>query len=167
MAMRPEYGQTYVARMHGCVEFAAQYLSEAGHFQTTSVLTPARWFGVNTTAVRCNGMGCLSTCLCVIVAFAHCLAQTPVSRDNSKLPDAPSASKPNEQAEPALSPETSRESRLKVLYRKSRVFPDLATNTEPLIPAEEFKLFVSNSVSAFVCIENRVCFLIWRPTQSH
>ena len=92
-------------------------------------------------------MGCLSTCLCVIVAFAHCLAQTPVSRDNSKLPDAPSASKPNEQAEPALSPETSRESRLKVLYRKSRVFPDLATNTEPLIPAEKFKLFVSNSVS--------------------
>src|SRR5262252_9662389 len=89
----------------------------------------------------------LSVCLCVIVAVAHCLAQTPVSRDNSMPPDAPSASKPNEQAEPALSPETSRESRLKVLYRKSRVFPDLATNTEPLIPAEKFKLFVSNSVS--------------------
>src|SRR5215469_12136949 len=89
----------------------------------------------------------LSVCLCVIVAVAHCLAQTPVSRDNSKLPDAPSASKPNEQAEPALSPETSRESRLKVLYRKSRVFPDLATNTEPLIPAKKFELFVSNSVS--------------------
>ena len=89
----------------------------------------------------------LSACLYISVAFAHCPAQTTVSRENLQLPDAPSASKTEQQAGPACSLKNSHESSLEILYRKSRIFPDLATRNEPLSPAKKFKLFVSNSVS--------------------
>ena len=89
----------------------------------------------------------LSTCLYISVAFAPCLAQTTVSGEKPRLPEAPSASIRKEQAEPASSPESSRKSSLEILHRKSRAFPDLATSNQPLTPAKKFKLFISNSVS--------------------
>src|SRR5215468_6836754 len=84
----------------------------------------------------------LSACLYISVAFAHCRPQT-VSKENFPLPDAPSASKTGS----ASSLKNSHKSSLEILYRKSRMFPDLATGTEPLPPAKKFELFVSNSVS--------------------
>jgi hypothetical protein len=36
---------------------------------------------------------------------------------------------------------------VRILAKKSIVFPDLATNTGPLSPQEKFKLFVNNSIS--------------------
>src|SRR5215468_8085651 len=88
----------------------------------------------------------LSACLYISVAFAHCRPQT-VSKENFPLPDAPSASKTAQQAGSASSLKNSHKSSLEILYRKSRMFPDLATGTEPLPPAKKFELFVSNSVS--------------------
>jgi len=81
------------------------------------------------------------------VAFASCRAQTTGSSENPKLPEAPSESKQTEHAGRAASPQSSYASSLEILYRESRVFPDLATSTEPLVAGEKFKLFVSNSVS--------------------
>src|SRR5262249_7306144 len=88
----------------------------------------------------------LATCLCISMACVPCLAQTKGSGENPKLPEAPSASNQKDQAGPAALPQGSHDS-LEILYRRSRVFPDLATSKEPLTPAKKFKLFVSNSVS--------------------
>src|SRR5262249_1055767 len=89
----------------------------------------------------------LSTCLFIGAVCAPCPAQTTSSGESPKLPEAPSTSKNREQAGPTAAPQSSNQSSLETLYRKSRVFPDLATNREPMVVKKKFELFVSNSVS--------------------
>jgi hypothetical protein len=73
---------------------------------------------------------------------APTLAQTTTAAE-SELPEAPSASQHNDQTPPSQKHKSS----LEIIYRKSLVFPDLATSHQVLTPTEKFELFISNSVS--------------------
>jgi len=88
----------------------------------------------------------LVVCLYVSFGFAPCVAQTSVPAEKRDLPDAPSMSREREQTEPVLPAQSSQPS-LQILYRRSHLFPDLATTKEPLTATEKFELFVANSLS--------------------
>lgn len=76
-----------------------------------------------------------------------CLFSAAQQQDQAGArPDAPSASKT--QAEPqASNPMQSGTGFVRLVAKKSIVFPNLATGTAPLSPEQKFKLFVNNSVS--------------------
>jgi len=88
----------------------------------------------------------LSAVLLRGMTVALCFAQTPPT--DHPLPDAPSAVRAPEQSAQDKS-DPKKGSPLDVLMRRSVVFPDLATSTEPLSSGEKFKLSVSNTLSPF------------------
>jgi len=86
---------------------------------------------------------CASGCFYIALIVAPTLAQTTTPAENA-LPDTPSASQQFDKASTSQAPH---KSSLEIIYRKSLVFPDLATSRQVLTPTEKFELFISNSVS--------------------
>lgn len=89
----------------------------------------------------------------IIILIAFVSVVRTVAQENPKAPDqtAPETPKPSAQPE-TLAEQVSDAAKKPVaifnlLERKSIVFPDIAANTQPLSPAQKFKLFVDNSVS--------------------
>ena len=80
-----------------------------------------------------------------------CIAQQPESA--GKLPDAPSATAQQQSGEKHASQS---DDSIELLAHRSRVFPNLATNTAPLTATEKFGLFARNSVSEFGIIGSGV-----------
>ncbi|MGC2614659.1 MAG: hypothetical protein WA354_11555 [Terracidiphilus sp.] len=68
-------------------------------------------------------------------------------QEQSGVPDAPSANAQSQTASQATNPLASGVGLVKLLERKSLVFPDLATNRGPLNSWGKFKLAANNSVS--------------------
>ncbi len=54
--IRTGHGRISVVTMDGLAESAAQYLSAGKNFQTTSVTTAARWFGMNNCEIASVAM---------------------------------------------------------------------------------------------------------------
>ncbi len=92
----------------------------------------AEMFGLVMTAV-----------LCCLVSAASAAQESPPE----KLPDSPSAAAQSQATPKPANAVQNGAVFLSVLQEKSRVFPDLATGTEPLDPWQKFKLAANNSVA--------------------
>ena len=84
----------------------------------------------------------MDSSICCLVCTCSRAQQT----QTGPLPDAPAAA-PSQTVPPPSNPIQSSVALFQVLQKKSRVFPDLATNVEPFGTWEKFKLAANNSVS--------------------
>jgi hypothetical protein len=85
----------------------------------------------------------LSTVLCCLM----CTAGLAQQNESGALPDAPSASAPSQPETQRTNPLQSGTALFQILQEKSRVFPDLATQTGPFDSLQKFKLAANNSVA--------------------
>ena len=81
-----------------------------------------------------------------LICFLVCTCSRAQQTQSSTLPDAPAAEQ-TQTVPPPTNPIQSSVALFQVLQKKSRVFPDLATNVEPFGTWEKFKLAANNSVS--------------------
>ena len=105
--------------------------------------TAARKLARETPALPAARKVLLSTLMLGLVCQS-CMAQQPESA--GKLPDAPSATA---QAQSGKKNASQSNDSIELLAGRSRVFPNLATNTAPLTAGQKFGLFAQNSVSVF------------------
>jgi len=85
--------------------------------------------------------------LIVIVCCNSCTIGMAQQSQSDPMPDAPSLSQQPQARTEAASPFQSSVAMALTLQNKSRVFPDLATNTGPLDSWQKFQLAVNNSLS--------------------
>jgi hypothetical protein len=85
--------------------------------------------------------------LTAMICCLMCAGGAAQQSQSTGLPDTPSASTQSQTAQQQSNPALSEAGFFEVLQKKSRVFPDLATERGPLDSWDKFKLAVNDSVS--------------------
>jgi hypothetical protein len=108
----------------------------------------------------------LTVFLFVSLLCSQCFAQSPGPVPGD-LPDAPSSAQQADKSAQAPAAGDRKQSSLEIIIKRSRFFPDLATNREPLSAGGKFKLFVSDSISPAVIVGSLFAAGIGQATDSY